>query len=501
MTPSPTPGAVEPPVVLALDCGTSSVRCLAYDARGRAVAGVHPAREQRVRTTADGGAELEPEALLAAALDCLGAAAAALEARGHRPAAVGVSTFWHAFLGVDADGAPLTPLYLWNDTRSGAHARALARELDEGEVHRRTGCVFHTSYLPARLAWLRDADPARFRRCARFVSFGEYLEHALLGTWRCGQSMASGTGLLDQRRLAWDGPLLVHLGLDPAQLSPLVGQEPRPCGGGPAAARVPALRGVPFLPALGDGACSNVGCGATRPHEPALMIGTSAALRLLFREPPPDPPPGLWRYLLDGERGLLGGALSNGGSVYAWLRETLRLDDDPAALEAALARAEPDGHGLTVLPFLAGERNPDYPLDATAVFAGLRAATTPADLLQAGLEAVAYRVAAVADRLAEADPALERFLATGALLRSPAWMQMLADVLGRPLETTEAPEASARGAALMALETLGELPSALDAPPARGEVYRPDAGRHERYATARARHERLYRQWVPEGRG
>jgi gluconokinase len=257
---------------------------------------------------------------------------------------------------------------------------------------------------------------------------------------------------------------------------------------------------VPFFAALGDGACSNVGCGATRPGEAALMIGTSAALRLLFREDaprpaPPEAPPGLWRYLLDERRVLIGGAPSNGGNLFAWLQHNLRLDA-PDAFEAALAKAQPGVHGLTVLPFLAGERNPDYPLDVSGWIAGIRTATTAFDIAQAGMEAVAYRIAAIADRLRAAEPALSAFIATGGLLRSPAWMQMLADVLGLPLETTDVPEASSRGAALMAWEALGRIRSALDCPPERGHTFQPDPQRHAQHEQPRARHEALYRRIV-----
>lgn len=490
MSPRP-PSALE--AVLALDVGTSSVRCLAYDTAGRAVPGAQATREQHPRLTRDGGAELDAETLLTAAVDVLAEAAAALAERGGRPLAVGVSTFWHGLLALDAAGDPLTPLYLWVDTRSGPAAGDLRRELDGREVHLRTGCVLHSSYWPAKLRWLLNQRP-ELRRDARFVSFGEFLEERLLGVRRCGRSMASGTGLLDTAAGDWDAPLLAHLGLDAERLNSLCdAREPAAGLREPYADRLPALANVPVFPAVGDGACSNVGAGATRPEEGALMIGTSAALRVLFAGSAPPPPEGLWRYRLDDRRELLGGALSNGGNLFAWLTRTLRLPP-PEELEAALAAAEPDAHGLTVLPFLAGERNPDFPLDATGWFTGIRTATTAMDLLQAGMEAVAYRVAAIAERLHGAAPELRRFIATGGLLHSPAWMQLLADVLDTELVTTDVPEASSRGAALMALEALGRIPDALALPPDRGRSYRPDPARHVRYAQARARHERLYQR-------
>ncbi len=482
--------------MLALDAGTSSVRCLACDGRGDPIPGALAAREVQARATSDGGSELDPGVLLEHSLACLSDVAERMRAAGRAILGVGVCTMWHSVLGVDGQGEPRTPLLLWNDMRSAAQALRLRRSLDGAAVHRRTGCVLHPSYLPARLLWLREADPERFARCARFVSFGEWLEYRLFGAWRVSLSIASGTGLLDQDARVWDGEVLRAARIEPGQLSPL---EPRhvPRAGlrGPDAGRLPALADTPFFPALGDGACNTVGSGATRPGLAALMVGTSAALRLLFADGAPPPPPGLWRYLLDGRRGLLGGALSNGGNLHAWLLRTLRLDDPPEALERRLAAAEPGAHGLDFLPFLAGERNPDYPLDARGLVSGLRLSTTPFDLLQAGLEAVGFRLAAVADRLRAAGHGPDAYLASGGLVHSPAWARLLADVLGGPVWVSPFPEATARGAALLALEALGRIPTALETAPPPGRRIEPDPGRHARYAELRLRHERAYARW------
>src|SRR4029079_9356881 len=127
----------------------------------------------------------------------------------------------------------------------------------------------------------------------------------------------------------------------------------------------------------------------------ALMIGTSGALRVAWpSKSVPEVPSSLWRYWIDRRRVIVGGALSNGGNLVAWLRDTLDIAID-RKLDARLARIPPDAHGLTVLPFLAGDRSPDYRPDARAGFAGLRLATTRYDIVRAALEAVAYRFLAV----------------------------------------------------------------------------------------------------------
>ncbi|HEX7927389.1 MAG TPA: gluconokinase [bacterium] len=482
-------------VVLALDIGTSSTRVLAFTVAGVQVPHVAAAREYQARATLDGGSELDMAALEAHALDCLASAAAAVQQAHGKVLAVGVCTFWHAFVGVDGSGRAVTPIYLWNDNRSGDQAIQLRRQLDEAAVHGRTGCYLHPSYLAPRLLWLQQRDPAAYRRCAQFLSPGEYLERAWFGVERCSVSMASGTGLLNQQTLRWDEEMLAAVGLVPAHLHTIVaGHTPVHGLRGPAADRVPALRDVPFFPALGDGACSNVGSGAKRTDQAAVMIGTSAAMRVLLPGDARPAPAGLWRYLLDPDHVLVGGALSNGGNLYAWLRDTLRVGSE-AEIERWLANAQPGAHGLAVLPFLAGERNPDYPLHATGMIAGLRLATSPLDLLQAGMEAVAFRLAAIADRLHAAGPGVQSYLASGGLLKSPAWVRMITDVLGLPLTISAVPEASARGAALMALQGVGAIPSALEVEVPVAETLHPDPRRQGAYARAREQHTRLYGLW------
>src|SRR5581483_5963290 len=158
----------------------------------------------------------------------------------------------------------------------------------------------------------------------------------------------------------------------------------------------------------------------------------STALRVITTAPD-APARGLWRYRLDRRSAVVGGALSEGGNVYAWCRDVLRLPDD-AEVEAALQEAVPDGHGLTVLPFLAGERSPGWRGEQRAVIAGLRLETTPLEILAAALEAVALRITLVYGLL-RAHAARDHAIVAsgGALASSPAWRRMIVDALGRPV--------------------------------------------------------------------
>jgi len=192
---------------------------------------------------------------------------------------------------------------------------------------------------------------------------------------------------------------------------------------------------------------------------------------------------------------LVGGALSNGGSVWAWLTKTLHVEEDSDdAFEQAIGERAPDAHGLTVLPFLSGERAPLWRDDLTATFTGVTRATTSVEIARASLEAVAYRFAAIRERLRPLAPQAEIVGTGAALTASPVWAQILADVLGETIATSNEEQASSRGAALWVREKLGMGTMETAAVPPPSARYEPDAARHAVYVRGRARHEDLQRR-------
>jgi len=434
--------------VLALDVGSSSTRACAYDERGRALDEC-ASRKYSARTDRDGSAELDPDELVQAA--------EAVLAEAGEADALGISCFWHSLLLLGDREQPLTPVLAWQDRRAAAQAEALAARLDQTAVHDRTGCMLHPSYWPAKLAWL--AEQGSLARARHAVSFADYLFLRLTGELRTTLSTASGSGLLNLRTQSWDGELLDELGVAEALLPP-ISDEPA---------------GTSYPP-LGDGACSNLGCGCVTPDRAALTIGTSGAYRVVHGGDP-TPREGLFAYLLDERRVIEGGSISDGGNLLAWLDRTLESGDQKSG--------EPDAHGLTFLPLLGGERSPGWNPRATGAIAGLTFGATPAELRQAALEGVAYRVAEIAERL----PEVREVVATGGALREDEWwLQVFADALALPVVASGVEEGSARGAAVHVLERLGVEPE----PAPLGQTYEPHPDRTVIYAAARKRQRALY---------
>ncbi len=488
-----------PSHILALDIGTSSTRALLFDTQGYSV-GQTAQHSYHNTTTPDGGVQTDAEELCHLTLRCIDELLR--DNQNIQIVGVACSCFWHSILAVDDNHRALTPVYSWADNRAAPWVEPLHAALDAIEVHARTGCVFHPSYWPAKLLWLQATQPTLFNsKNVRWMSFGEYLALQLTGAARVSLSMASGTGLFDQNSCDWDTQVLAALPILREQLSPLCdAADAIPALHEKYQSRWPQLKNARWFPALGDGACSNIGSGGIDASQIVMNCGTSGALRIVLKNWQDAAPRGLWRYRVDRNRVVMGGALSNAGNVLQWALNTLKLPADWDAQLARPAQNQQVAHGLDVLPFLAGERSPLWNARAHAALAGATLDTTSLEMLRAYLEGASLRFRVIADALRAAmrEAGLEDevpiIYSGGALDASPAWAQIMCDVLGRDLIESREKEGSARGAALLALETLGLIKDLADVPAARGQTLQPVHAQTQRYERALERQNALYEQ-------
>jgi gluconokinase len=482
--------------ILALDIGTSSTRAILYDVSGMAVPEVCSQLTYALTTSREGEASVKADLLVELVARTIDEALHRAGKRAGQIVAVATSAFWHTLVPLDSSGQPLMPLMTWEDTRPQYAAIELRARLDEAAIHQRTGARLHTSYWPAKIHWLATAQPEIGQRTARYVSFGEYFYQRFLGRTICSLSMASGTGLLNTHTHTWDTELLDFLQLTPEYFSRLGDVSETLQGLAPEfASRWPTLSHVPWFPAIGDGAAANIGSDCASISTWAVTMGTSSAMRVVVPPEQVAPEQGLWLYAVDKQRALLGGALSEGGNMLAWLRQTLQLPAQDE-LDKQLDKLAPAAHGLTILPMLSGERSPGWHASASMTISGLTIHTMPVEITQAALEAMVFQLSRVYDQLRHAlatQTNQPRLIASGAaLLNSPVLRQILADTLNCPLELSEGSEASSRGVALLALEGLGVLPDLTQFTPQTSAIVQPDLTRHEIYAEARERQQKLY---------
>lgn len=466
--------------MVGLDLGTTSVKALAVDARGVVLA--RTGASYPLLSGPDGSATQDAEEVTLAALRALDALAAQL---GPQPVrALVPSAAMHSLVLVDRAGSVQAPALTWADTRPAATLPGYRQHTDPADLYARTGCPLQAPYHPARLWWLRQTHPGLFGQADRFVSLTDLVLHRLTGVWATSVGLASTTGLWNLQQAAWDPDVLKQMGLSEAQL-PAVYDARAQVG----TVQAGPLAGTPVLAGSSDGALANLGTGAGL-GEAVVTVGTSGAVRRLAVHPHLDPQARIWSYRLDRATHLSGGAINNGGLLLDWVRRGWYPDLDPSAgFERLLADAggvAAGAEGLTLLPYLTGERSPYWRGDLSATLHGLRLAHGRAQVARAALEAVAFSLAEVWD-LGQQSRVV---YSTGGLSASAVWNRLLAGVLGTPVRRTEAADASGLGAALLGQDE--EALQAVRQRAAASPATEPDTAELAPLRDARARWQALY---------
>jgi len=486
------------PVVLALDIGSSGARAALFDHHGREIEGAG-VRANYWRTITD-FATFDAETLLEQVARTIDSLFATFPESAIRIELISISCFWHSLMGVDTAGNATTPVLGWADSRAVDAVYQLRSEFDEKQIQARTGCRFHSSYWPAKLRRLQTHEAERFHATSQWISFADYLALQFFGETAISVSMASGTGLFNQRTCEWDEELIAALGLSLVSLPEIASsQQTFNRLGNAYVSRWPQLSEARLFPAVGDGAANSIGSGCHSTERLALMIGTSGAMRVCFVGAPPESlPPELWCYRASRDRILVGGALSDGGGVFNWLKDSLLPAESFATVESELELLSPDAHGLTVLPFWAGERSTGWNPSARGAILGLSLQTLPSEILRAAMEAIAYRFALIAAALEPFAPGATLVASGNALRSSATWVQILADVLGRRVLLSERSEASIRGAALLALEATGKIQtiekSSVPSSESVETVCEPIMQHHALYQKGLDRQQRIYQK-------
>ena len=296
--------------------------------------------------------------------------------------------------------------------------------------------------------------------------------------------MASATGLYNAAEAAWDPELMDLCRIRTPQLDSISDAEPPQTTNR-------HLSNATILTAIGDGAAGNLGSGADIDGSVAINYGTSAAVRLIRKntdESRRTVPPGLFVYLTDTDRAVVGGAISNAGNLHQWCMRELRLER--SAAEKALSRTRAASDALHVIPFLVAERAPDWPDGLRGTISGLTQTSTAADVLRAAATSTFYRLADILDRLDPKRENAKQVIVSGGILQSPPSLKILADCLGCDITVSRELESSLRGAAVYALEQMG-----LQVPRARaGKLIRFNRALSEQHRSRRAAQHLLQQQ-------
>ena len=453
--------------VVGVDTGTTSVKVISFDPQGNILA----EESARYSLNSDAGrAEQDPDEVLEAVLDSLAEVVRATHEGGEEVHGVSFSAAMHSLLALDAEGKPLTPALIYADNRAVEQAARIRDELNGPEIHRRTGTPVHPMSPLTKILWFKEEAPDTFRAAHKWISIKEYVFFKLFGEYLVDHSIASASGMFNLKNLDWDKGALEILELSGDQLSRPVPTTHVARGmTQESAERLGLEPDTPFVVGANDGVLANLGLGATKPGIVACSIGTSGAVRAVVDRPRVDEGGKLFCYALTEDKWVIGGPINNGGIALQWATEQLfpgikekaeEQGRDPHELAGELAEEVAAGsEGVVFLPYLTGERAPQWNPEAKGVFFGLTLQHERKHLLRAVMEGVIYQMYSVQMALEEVTGEPEEIRATGGFAQSALWRQIMADVYGREILFPESYESSCLGAALLGMKALNILDS------------------------------------------
>jgi gluconokinase len=438
------------PYIIGCDIGTTNVKTTAFDAKTGAILTSQSAGYEMFHKHPD-WSEQHPDEIYDAV--CKAVAAVAKICLNHGSVlGVSFSSAMHSVLAINEQGGLLSDLIIWADNRSAEIAGAL-RTTEEGQsMYQQNGTPIHAMTPACKLIWLRDNAPEVFGKASKFIGIKEYIIYRLTGQFVVDFSIASATGLFDIREKKWNARTLRYIGLDPQRLSKAVSPYHIEQLSEGNAFALPA--GTPLVMGGSDGCLANLGSGAISASSKAVTIGTSAATRICSRNAYTDAQMRTFCYILDERTYVIGGASNNGGVVFEWLKNTFFKDLSYDKVFQQASEVAPGADGLVFFPYLLGERAPLWSSTVRGGFSGLDIQHTGANFVRAVMEGVLLNLFSVGQILLQQNQ-ISTIYANGGFAQSSIWVQMLADVFGRPVALNDTVDTGTVGAAMLGLKAIG----------------------------------------------
>jgi xylulokinase len=489
--------------LLGIDVGTSGCKAAAFSLDGRMLAFAY--QEYEIQRPQPGWAELDSQAIWGVVQRLI--QQVVLQASGDPVRALAVSSLGESTVPVTNSRQILGPSPLNFDTRGEEYLPDLRTSLDDQAIYRINGNTLGNHYTLTKLMWLRDHQPDLYHKADHFLFWGGYVAFMLGAEPRVDYSLANRSLFFDLDRETWSTEVLTLAGLEAAKLPPpvpsgkVIGTVSRQVAEG---LGLPA--GIPIVSGAHDQCANAVGGGVIHPGLAVYGMGTYICITPIFSQRK-DPTLMIERGLNTEHHAVPGCYVSfiynQGGSLVKWFRDTFAAADHQQAKQsrrdiyADLIAEIPDGPSqVMVLPHFAITGPPEFISDSAGVIAGLKLETRRGEVLKGILEGLTFYLKECVDALPPTGISVDEYRAVGGGSKSDAWIQVCADILGRPFIRPVITEAGALGAAIIAGVGSGIFPNyqaAVQAMVHLDRHFEPDIARHQHYAE---RYE-LYRQLGP----
>lgn len=465
--------------VIGLDIGTSAIKTVAYSLEN----GVLLSERTEIPARISDGKTINPEEL---ARIVIGLLSKTVKSAKHGASAVCLSTIFPTLLALDSKGRPLTKILTWMDNSAAPIVASFKQRTKSPGIHRKTGCVVHESYPLWKILLLKKNSPEVFSKTEKFVSLSEYLTYKLTGKFIISNSIASTTSMFNTKTLDWDDSILDMAGISREKLSEpcSVFHQEKIING--ILSKTGLRNNACLVLGAGDGLLSHLGTGCAKDKIMSSTLGTSGALRLSS----PRLVTGntrLWHYNLDDKTWVSGSAINSGWSTLKWFETNVK---NFRFSDAKLKNR--DFKGPVFLPFINGERGPGYNQNMRAALIGINQKLKLEELYSSVAEGILFNLYSCYELITEELGEPLQIRASGGYTTADNMLQMQADIFNKEIIITNALEASAVGASILALKSLDEISSITEISPRIKKTFKPDKEKHKAYMKRYETYEKAY---------
>ncbi len=440
---------------IGVDLGTSATKLLLVDEKGEILNTV--TKEYPLSFPQPGWSEQEPAGWWNACLEGIPELLQGFEAKD--VAALSVAGQMHGLVVLDENDEVIRPAILWNDGRTFKEVDYLNETIGKDKLSKWTGNIAFAGFTAPKILWMRNNEPEKFARIQKIMLPKDYVAYCLTGVHSCDYSDASGMLLLDVEHKTWSKEMLELCGITEKQMPALfesyevIGTiKPE------IAAKLGLPEGVKVTAGAGDNAAAAVGTGTVGNGACNISLGTSGTIFISSDTFGVDSGNSLHAFAHSDGRFHLMGCMLSAASCNKWFCEDILKTDDYAGEQAQIS---PDSYGrnnVFFLPYLMGERSPINDTNASGTFIGLRMDTTRADMVLAVLEGVCFAIRDSFEVAKGLGIDISRSMICGGGSKSPLWRQMMANVLGIPLDIPQTEQGPGYGAVILAMVGAGLYP-------------------------------------------
>lgn len=455
--------------IITIELGTNAVRVYAFDINGNQIGslkGYCPTFHSEPNFS-----EQDPDQIFITMLYVLkNLLNEVVHAKNYKVVCICFCSSMHSLLAVDKRGNPIGNAIMWADNRAIKEAADLKASELGADIYTATGTPLHPMSPLAKIAWIKNNEPEKFKQVDKFLSLKSYILQQLTGEYLIDHSIASATGLLNIHKVQWHQDSLDYAGIHTGMLPELV---PVFTKSGKLNKAYQTSLGLSadtkILVGSSDGCMALLGDGVIKEGMATITVEDSGAVRVMGNKVLQDQQKRFFNYLLTEGRYISGGPTNNGGIIFEWFTRQFGDFKNPFDIEHSMlalineaATVSPGSDGLILLPYLLGERAPIWNANARGVFFGLNINHKKSHFIRAAIEGILYEIYSIG-KILEEHSNIHTLTINGSFGSLPFFSQMVSDIYNKPVRLSQDYHSVSYGSYLLSATEMGIYQSLDDA--------------------------------------